>query len=165
MSTTVCTQCSYYHWEHICLSNIEKQEYEFVFATPTRVYEIQLKDGVQTINMETQWVSNPVKKSYRLPQINQKLNELIYQFVQNGQFCYKDKRNFLRIEGICASVAWKSDHNRYSWDLVWPEVQERMKESYNELNLYLFQITPQWHQYPESFPFMSTNIPPHVSPK
>lgn len=105
-----------------------------------------------------------VKKTRRLPQPDKRLNQLIEKFVQTGRFCYERENDFLRIEGVCLSTGWKSGSKNYSWNLLWEEVQEKLREPYNELNLYLYLSNPQWQQYPESFPLLTTERPPHVSP-
>lgn len=169
-------QCTHYAWKEVRLSPEEKQDYEFWLSTHQRSYHIRLKDGVQTVDMET-WEDGKmhytneaagvkmVKKTRRLPVPDKRLNQLIEKFVQTGQFCYDSENDFLRIKGVCLGAGWKSGNKSHSWNLLWEEVQEKLREPYNELNLYLYLSNPQWNQYPEAFPLLTTEPPPHVSPQ
>lgn len=175
LSLSGLVQCTHYTWKEIRLSPEEKQDYEFCFATHQRYYHIRLKDGVQTIDMET-WKDGKVhytddaaapgmvKKTRRLPQPDGRLNQLIEKFVQTGQFCYESENDFLRIEGVCVGASWQGGGQAYSWNMIWEEVQERMQKPYNDLNLYLYLSNPQWNTYPEAFPLLPEEAPPHVKP-
>ncbi len=168
-------QCTHYAWKEVRLSPEEKQDYEFWLSTHQRSYHIRLKDGVQTIDMET-WADGRVyhhddpaaprwvKRTRRLPVPDKRPNRLIEKFVQTGQFCYDRANDFLRIEGVCLGAGWKSGNKNHSWNLLWEAVHEKMRDPYNELNLYLYLSNPQWNQYPEAFPLLSEEAPPHVKP-
>lgn len=168
-------QCTHYAWKEIRLSPEEKQDYEFCFSTHLRSYTVRLHNGIQTVTMES-WGDGmghylghagqkTVKKTRRLPQPNKRLNQLIMNFVQMGSSGCEYESDYPGVKGLCLGIVWKSGTKKYSWNLLWEEVQEKLREPYNELNLYLYLSNPQWNQYPEAFPLLTTEPPPHVSPQ
>lgn len=145
-------------WTTVDTSAFKQDDYSFMLYDWNRHYDIVQTPEKLTITLK---VWNRKKRAYDIythtsKGVDKEMAAMVQRIISSG-YCPTPYDERLRVEIEGAGCGWKD----YKWYVWFHEEYEHMGPAFNELNEYIFRITPEWHHIPAWLKY-SKNPPKHV---